>query len=72
MNQRRCGRVVAAAVTVVLRHRRAPAQAPAPDSAVGWTPATSDGQPDLQGTWVNFDTTPFEAVPRAPPGRPPA
>ena len=26
-----------------------------------WTPAhTADGQPDLQGTWVNFDSTPFE------------
>ena len=21
---------------------------------------TPDGQPDLQGTWVNFDSTPFE------------
>jgi hypothetical protein len=28
---------------------------------------TADGQPDLQGTWVNFDSTPFEAdeAPRA-------
>jgi hypothetical protein len=27
-----------------------------------WTPArTADGQPDLQGKWVNFDNTPFEA-----------
>ena len=26
-----------------------------------WTGArTADGQPDLQGTWENFDTTPFE------------
>jgi len=27
-----------------------------------WTPGkTSDGQPDIQGTWINFDSTPFEA-----------
>ncbi len=27
-----------------------------------WTPGrTSDGQPDIQGMWVNFDSTPFEA-----------
>jgi hypothetical protein len=26
-----------------------------------WTPGrTPDGQPDIQGTWVNFDSTPFE------------
>lgn len=27
---------------------------------------TPDGQPDLQGTWVNFDDTPFERAPGAP------
>jgi hypothetical protein len=27
-----------------------------------WTPdRTPDGQPDIQGTWINFDSTPFEA-----------
>jgi hypothetical protein len=27
-----------------------------------WQPGrTSDGQPDIQGTWLNFDATPFEA-----------
>jgi hypothetical protein len=27
-----------------------------------WTPQrTPDGQPDIQGMWVNFDSTPFEA-----------
>src|ERR1700733_881422 len=36
-------------------------------------PRTPDGQPDLQGTWVNFDATPFEApgapqLPAADPG----
>lgn len=29
--------------------------------AAGWAGRTPDGQPDLQGTWVNFDSTPFEA-----------
>ena len=32
-----------------------------------WTPGrTPDGQPDIQGTWINFDSTPFEAVTGAP------
>ncbi|HXR43164.1 MAG TPA: hypothetical protein VN759_00070, partial [Pseudolysinimonas sp.] len=35
-----------------------------------WQPArTPDGQPDIQGTWLNFDSTPFEspaADPKAP------
>ncbi len=31
-------------------------------AAAVWTPSrTADGQPDLQGKWVNFDSTPFEA-----------
>jgi hypothetical protein len=30
-------------------------------SAQKWTARTPDGQPDLQGIWVNFDSTPFEA-----------
>ena len=30
-------------------------------AAQKWTPSrTPDGQPDLQGIWVNFDSTPFE------------
>ena len=32
-----------------------------PAARVEWTQRTPDGQPDLQGTWVNFDATPFEA-----------
>jgi hypothetical protein len=35
-----------------------------------WTPGrTPDGQPDIQGIWINFDSTPFEtpiAKPEAP------
>jgi len=43
------------------------AQAPA---SKRWTqPRTPDGQPDLQGTWVNFDDTPFES---SGPGRKPS
>jgi hypothetical protein len=31
-------------------------------AATHWTPTrTPDGQPDLQGIWLNFDATPFEA-----------
>jgi hypothetical protein len=30
---------------------------------------TPDGQPDLQGTWINFDSTPFEAPDPRPAGR---
>jgi hypothetical protein len=37
-----------------------------------WTQRTPDGQPDLQGTWVNFDSTPFEPpVAVAAPGSSP-
>ena len=39
----------------------AAAQPPATDKPA-WVPTrTPDGQPDLQGIWVNFDSTPFEA-----------
>src|SRR5664279_5117194 len=35
-------------------------------------PKTPDGQPDLQGVWVNFESTPFERVPSAPASAPAA
>jgi hypothetical protein len=38
-------------------------------SAQNWTPArTPDGQPDIQGIWVNFDNTPFETPAARPSG----
>ena len=38
---------------------------PQPAAAADWTPPlTPDGQPDIQGVWVNFDRTPLE-VPNA-------
>jgi hypothetical protein len=42
---------------------RAAASSPAsaPDAAPWVLGRTPDGQPDLQGKWVNFDSTPFEA-----------
>jgi hypothetical protein len=54
-----CRLLAAAAVTgCCLAH----AQSPAPEAATAWAPrVTADGQPNLQGTWVNFDSTPFEA-----------
>jgi hypothetical protein len=38
-----------------------------------WQPGrTPDGQPDIQGTWLNFDSTPFEAPAADPNARPSA
>jgi hypothetical protein len=65
MNERRSASV-AAAVAVLLA-AIASAQSPALDREA-WTRRTLDGQPDLQGTWVNFDTTPFESDTTGPLG----
>ena len=64
--------VLAGSLTV---NAQAPAAAArtAPGAARVWSPPrTADGQPDLQGTWVNFDSTPFETpgVPQLPAGDP--
>jgi hypothetical protein len=64
MSQRRTAAIAAiaaVATVVVVALAQAQTSEPAPD-AKAWTPRlTADGQPDLQGTWVNFDGTPFEA-----------
>src|SRR5262245_35382172 len=52
-------RLVRAACAVVFMAWCASAAAQTPAK---WTPGkTPDGQPDLQGIWLNFDATPFEA-----------
>jgi len=59
MHERRSAAV--AAVATVLIVALAQAQTP-PDEPAAWTPRlTADGVPDLQGKWVNFDSTPFES-----------
>jgi hypothetical protein len=58
----------AASFIVAAAHAQAPGAA-----APAWTPLfTPDGQPDLQGTWVNFDSTPFESDTTGPLGSIPA
>jgi hypothetical protein len=56
----------AAAAVVALAWSAALAAQAAPQWQPGRTP---DGQPDIQGTWLNFDATPFEA-PDANPAPP--
>jgi len=85
-----CALVVVASLAVTAAVRAQTPQPPKPSTAVGkvpvplnakngWTPRkTADGQPDLQGMWVNFDSTPFETPggqpqqPAAPAGVGPA
>jgi hypothetical protein len=51
-------RVAVAAAVLTL----AAASSLSAQSAQKWQPGrTPDGQPDIQGTWLNFDATPFEA-----------
>src|SRR5262245_24495187 len=62
MSQRRSAAVGAAATFLV-----AIGYAQTPPEPAPWAPRrTPDGQPDLQGMWVNFDSTPFEADQVAP------
>jgi hypothetical protein len=50
-----------AAAAQTAASRPAPAATSAADTKP-WTPGrTPDGQPDIQGIWLNFDGTPFEA-----------
>jgi hypothetical protein len=53
-----CRSIAAAAAAITLA---ACVEGQSPASPGQWAPRlTADGQPDLQGTWVNFDNTPFE------------
>jgi hypothetical protein len=63
MKQRRSASVAAAAGALI--GLVAYAQAPVHEHEA-WAQRTPDGQPDLRGTWVNFDSTPFEADQTAP------
>jgi hypothetical protein len=65
MNERRSASVAAAAALLLAAF--ASAQAPVPEREA-WNRRTADGQPDLQGTWVNFDSTPFESDTTGPLG----
>ena len=61
--------VIAAVAALSLSSVPVAAQAPNVSPKAGkpvWTARTPDGQPDLQGTWVNFDSTPFETPVPAP------
>ena len=70
MTERRSVVVAAAAAVLVVALAHGQTPAPPNPAATKWTPRlTADGQPDLQGTWVNFDSTPFEATERQPPRR---
>jgi hypothetical protein len=69
MKQRRSAAVAAAATVLLVASAGAQAPAPAADSAAAWASRfTADGRPDLQGTWVNFDGTPFESDTTGPIG----
>jgi hypothetical protein len=50
------------ALILPLAAQTPPAASESPKApSTGWKqPKTPDGQPDLQGIWVNFDSTPFE------------
>ena len=78
MGQRRSAAIAAAAAVFLIAIAYAQTPSEAVPEAAAWTPRfTPDGQPDLRGTWVNFDSTPFEADQAAPslfgnPVNPPA
>jgi hypothetical protein len=54
------------AVTLAASVALAPAPAFAQAAKPWAVPRTPDGQPDLHGMWVNFDSTPFETAGTAP------
>jgi hypothetical protein len=73
----RVRRSVAAIAVMLLACRALPLASPQADRNTGgkrWTVSrTPDGQPDLQGMWTNYDSTPFEQLhPEEIPPRMPA
>src|ERR1700730_15442678 len=52
--------VVAAFAAIPLAGQTPTGAAKAKASSTWTVPRTPDGKPDLQGTWLNFDQTPFE------------
>ena len=68
MKQHRSASVTA--VVAVLLAQCVNAQSPQPaEVGSAWAPRfAADGQPDLRGTWVNFDSTPFESDTTGPLG----
>jgi len=54
-----------AALVGAFAYAQAPVHEHEPEA---WTRKTQDGQPDLRGTWVNFDSTPFESDTTGPLG----
>jgi hypothetical protein len=63
--------VTGLAISAAAQSATKPAASNSPAAAAAhWAPArTPDGQPDIQGIWLNFDSTPFEA-PTAQPAAP--
>jgi hypothetical protein len=69
MKQRRSASVAAAVAVLLVAFANAQSPDPAAAAGSGWAPRlTPDGQPDLHGTWVNFDSTPFESDTTGPIG----
>jgi hypothetical protein len=64
------GLILGVMQTPIVAGQAAKPAAPPPRAEKAWTPAskTPDGQPDLQGTWTNFDSTPMEVEAGRPTG----
>ena len=53
--------LIAASALVAAAAQQQSAPTPSSEPAANWTQArTADGQPDLQGIWTNYTSTPFE------------